>query len=79
MEKKEQIERLKKEIKDYKRFRKSLGTQACVGKSLLEYHDKQIAELEQELKELENTVLTCDEVQELTPEEYKRQTEKGND
>lgn len=27
-----------------------------------------------ELKELENTVLTCDEIQELTPEEYKRKT-----
>ena len=55
METREQkIERLKKEIKDYKVFRKSLGKQACIGRSLLDYHDKQIKELEQQLKELED-------------------------
>lgn len=40
---------------------------------------KEIEQAEQQLKELKNTVLICDEIQELTPEEYKRQTEKGND
>lgn len=54
METKEQkIDRLKKEIKDYKKFRKSLGKQACIGQSLLDAHSKQIKKLEQELKDLE--------------------------
>ena len=51
METREQkIERLKKEIKDYKNFRKSLGKQACIGQSLLDVHSKKIKQLEQELK-----------------------------
>lgn len=55
METKEQkIERLKKEIIDYKNFRKSLGKQACIGQNLLSFYSKKIKKLEQELKELED-------------------------
>lgn len=75
METKEQkIERLKKEIRRNNQLRKRYKH----SRYAMYLRDKNKV-CRQELKELKNTVLTCDEIQELTPEEYKRQTEKVNE